>query len=101
MAIALGQAVELISEDIELAREGHLHNQFFAVVDQLGKIDTGTSEAAVGIGEAFLVLLLDEDPVEGIEKIVASGAIHWPVLRKALVRPQNFLHHNKAWAVMF
>ena len=95
----LGQTVELMREYVNLTRQGYLHDQFLTVIDQLRELAAGTGEAGIDVGQALLIVLIDKNPVQHAQKVIAAGPIYWPVRGQAFARAQDLFHHHVAGQV--
>ncbi len=87
----LGQAVVLVGENPELARELHVHDLLLRRVGDLLEGDAIADEALVGLFENRLGIGVHEQAVDQVQEIVAGGAGDRPFLAKPLMRSKDLL----------
>ena len=76
----LGQAVELMGQHVQLARQRHLHDQQLLAVDQVGKARTLAGKVVVDPADGVDVVAIHEQAADLVQEVVAAGAVNRPGL---------------------
>ena len=97
--VPLGNAIEPVGEQLQIARHGRAEDQQLRLVRHLAEIEPLVDEAAVDLGQFGQPGRIDEQPVHGVQKIVARGAGQQPLLGQGLLgRRESFPPPRRAEA---
>ena len=86
----LGDTVQPPGEHVELARHRYLHDQAFALINQVGISLRPSGELPVKALENALPGAVDEQSVEKIQEAIAGGSLDCPARPQIFVLQQNF-----------
>ncbi len=81
----LGHPIQAMSEHVQLARHGVLHDEPLALVGHVGEGIVPSREFLVEPSQRPLAARIDEQPVDLVEEVVAGRAVHHPGRRQPLV----------------
>ena len=80
-SIALGDPVERVGEQVDLAGESALHHRALALVGDLVEVGRPAGEPGVDAVEGASARRIHEQPVQQIEEFITGGAVQRPLGR--------------------
>ena len=86
-------------QHIHFARERHLHDEVFGIIDYLGKGTRVLGPLAVQTCPGAALLRINKETVEHVKEVIATRTIDRPVLPKRFIRAKNFFDHNVEWPI--
>ena len=92
--VPLGNAIEPVGEQLQVARHGRAEDQQLRLVGHLAEIEPLVDEAAVDIGQFGQPGRIDEQPVDGVQEIVARRAGQQPLFGQGLLGAEDLFHHH-------
>ena len=92
--VPLGNAIEPVGEQLQIARHGRAEDQQLRLVGHLAEIEPLVDEAAVDLGQLGQPGRIDEQPAHGVQKIVARGAGQQPLFGQGLLGAEDLFHHH-------
>ena len=83
------------AQRVDLAGHGHQHGHLLRRCNHVVVAGRGASEAAVDPIKGIAALGVHEKAVDGVEEVVAGGAVHGPVGRQRFPLTENLLRHDE------
>ena len=97
VTVALGEAIQLMAERVDVARHRLVQHLLLAAVDEIVERQPRAfaDEAPVDVVEGALVAAIDEQVVHDGGELVAGRAVHRPVARQLLAGAEDLLDDDE------
>ena len=99
MTALFGYPVQIVSQSVDLAGHGCLHDQLFFVVDSLREVDPVLQEARVDCLKHPCIRSFHKQSVYLIGKVVPGSTEHRPAVRQCLGFKEYLFHDDVEWLV--